>query len=159
MSTIRNRSSRKSSPTKLAASPPKASQTKQEFKTESDINVIVARAMRGQAPTWLNTKVPQYSDVSGVPDLHSAYEMISQAEESFMTLPAALRRELGNDPANITQLTRDMATRHGLLKSPPQPLESSPEATGGPGGGTPPETQQKPSKGKKSASTESNTQE
>lgn len=104
------------------------SRTKQEFKAECDINRIVERAKRGLAPAF-NPRKPFYGDFSNVPTLTEAFARIEEAQEAFMTLPAQLRRELGNDPRNISDLTVEQCERYGLMK------EKAPDAGDG---GTPP---------------------
>lgn len=101
--------------------PPENCKTQQQFKDECDMNRIVKNAMRGVAPAWLNSAQPQYGDFSEVPNIGDAYDLVGKAEAAFMNLPAQLRLELGNDPRNLNTLTRDQATRHGLLKKAPEP--------------------------------------
>lgn len=100
--------------------------TKQEFKTECDMNVIVRRAMKGIPPAWTNPNSPQYGDFSNTPSLTEAYELIENAQEAFMNLPDELRRELDNDPRNISELTQDQISRYGLGKAPKKEAEAVP---------------------------------
>jgi len=111
--------------TVVEAIPPQGSLTQQQFKDECDMNRIVRNAMRGIAPRHLNPGVPHFDDFSEVPDLMTAYDLVAKAEEAFSSLPAALRAELGNDPARITELSDDQIHRYKLGKSSPERLDGN----------------------------------
>lgn len=119
---IRDRNSRKRVTVRMADAPPEAA-TQQQWKKECDINEIVNRASRGIAPKFVNKGTPRYGDFSNVPSLEAAYDRIKSAEAAFMTLPSKLRLELGNDPRNIDQLTKEQLERFKLLKEPAEPTE------------------------------------
>lgn len=88
--------------------------TRQEFKDECDINVLMATYERNGVMPPLNRGTPQFLDVSDVPDLPRAIAVIDAASAAFMTLPAKVRREFDQDavkfmefamkPENIGQL-------------------------------------------------------
>jgi len=120
--------------TVILASPPDASLTQQQFKDECDMNRIVKNAMRGIPPKHLNQRVPQYGDFSNIPDLSSAYDAIERAESAFSSLPAELRRELDNDPRNVTQLTEDQIKRYNLGPEVQFEPEVEPPVAGSEGG-------------------------
>lgn len=74
-----------------------ASLTKQEFKDDTDINVLVRRF--GVVPLAAqHHQVPMYSDFSDVVDYQSAMNAILAADEAFMTLPPDLRARYDNNP-------------------------------------------------------------
>lgn len=131
---------------------PEDSVTKQEFRDECDLNIIVARAMKGVPPVFINQAEPMYGDFSEMPTIAQAHEIVLAAQESFMTLPAALRRELGNDPANIDELTQEQLQRYGLLKPQEEPLEAPGGSSSASGGQPDPREAQTPPKGSKSPS-------
>lgn len=81
--------------------------TQQHFKEECDINTIVERfGLTGQLPE--NLVVPEYGDYSeAVTDYHSAANMILEAENAFMQLPAKVREEFGNDPQRLLEFVHD----------------------------------------------------
>lgn len=114
------------------------SHTKQEFKDECDINVIVAQYTGGIAP-W-NARDPQnaqFLDLVDLPTLREASDLLLLAEERFMAVPAKIRAEFDNDagkfiefcqnPANADKMVEmGLATRpEGYVADPPK------EATGG----------------------------
>lgn len=121
--------------------------TKQEHRDECDVNLIVKRAQKGIAPAWVNSVPPRFGDFSSIPTLEEAHDRIVEAQEAFMTLPAKLRLELGNDPKRIDELTVEQLDRHGLIV---KRTEGTPSAA--------PESEvepQKPAKPAKSGSSES----
>lgn len=71
--------------------------TKQSFKEECDINVLVERFLvHGADPR--DIRVPQYADFSEVTDYHTACNVIAKANESFDALDAKVRERFHNDP-------------------------------------------------------------
>jgi hypothetical protein len=102
-----------------------ASLTQQQFKEDSDINVIIERfGVTGNLP--IVTTQPMAGDFTGVEDFQTAVQAVREAEANFMTLPAKIRERFGQDsqkfvdfcvdPANI-EAVREM----GLAPKPPAP--------------------------------------
>jgi len=84
------------------------SMTRQEFKDECDLNVLLAQYEKnGVWPPPLPGVEPQYLDVSEVPDLMGALEYMSKAEAAFMALPAKVRREFDNDPLRFVEFAEN----------------------------------------------------
>ncbi|QCQ84885.1 internal scaffolding protein [Blackfly microvirus SF02] len=75
--------------------------TRQEFKDECDINVLMASYERTGVITHVNAAPPQFLDVTDVPDLARAIAIMHDAETAFMTLPASARKEFDNDPVKF----------------------------------------------------------
>lgn len=86
-----------------------ASRTQQNFKDQVDINLIMKR--------WLKTGVMPVSDVSGLyygdftgdNDYMSLSNKLIRAEESFMNLPAQVRKRFDNNPAELLAFVSDKA--------------------------------------------------
>lgn len=80
---------------------------RQEFADECDINVIMARYERtGEVP--LGGKQPRYVDLAGAPQtLMETLQLLKEAEEAFMRLPAKVRREFDNDPVAFADFAMD----------------------------------------------------
>lgn len=78
--------------------------TKQAFKDETDINLVVKR--HAQTGVWdhLNTRQPHYGDFTMATDLQTAIERVNAAEDDFMSLPASVRAVCDNDPVGLLQL-------------------------------------------------------
>lgn len=105
--------------------------TKQEFAEECDINTIVRRfGLTGELPQ--NVRAPQYGDFSDALDYRSALDAVMAANESFMAMPAEVRKRFGNDPAEFVDFcsnpaNRDEAIRLGLVV-PPAAVDAAPAA-------------------------------
>lgn len=103
---------------------PEENLTQQQFKEECDINVILERfGQTGELPT--SSRMPVSGDFTGVSDFQSAMQLVRQAEESFMGLPAKVRAEFGHDPQRVLEFLEDPANRDkavelGLVEKPPE---------------------------------------
>lgn len=104
--------------------------TQQQFAEDADINVIVRRfGLTGQLPE--NLQLPRSGDFESVIDFHSAMNVVRQAQEEFMRVPADTRAYFGNDPGRMLAFVyddrnRDEAIRLGLVPKPvevPRPAE------------------------------------
>jgi hypothetical protein len=110
---------------------PEDTLTQQHDKDEADINVLVRRfGITGELPQV--TVTPVYSDfIEAVGDYHSAMNLIVQADQAFMELPAEVRLRFNNnagafvdfasDPDNLDEM-REM----GLAINPAVATEPSP---------------------------------
>ena len=99
--------------------------TQQQFKDECDINTIVRRfGLTGELPESLD--MPRSGDfVSDISDFQSAMELITHAQQEFMTVPAEIRARFHNDPGELISFlddpaNRDEAVKLGLVKPPPE---------------------------------------
>lgn len=119
--------------------------TKQEFKDECDINLIV--------PKWESTGLlnhqsahpPTYGDFSDSMEYQSAMNSLISAQQAFADLPSEIRERMHNDPGKLLDFladedNRDEAIRIGLIKkpvedpstpAPQEPAEPIPPITGG----------------------------
>jgi len=95
--------------------------TKQSFRSECDINTIMARYQRtGVLPDMLNKSPGQYLDVTGI-DYQEAMQTVATANSLFEELPSKIRSRFENDPQQFLEFTsnennrQEMATM-GLLK-------------------------------------------
>lgn len=101
---------------------PEETRTKQAYKEECDINTIVRRFnLTGQLPE--NVRQPQYADFTEAYDYHTAMNAIRAAGESFMAMPAAVRKRFDNDPGKFVDWVNDdknhdEARKMGLTKTP-----------------------------------------
>lgn len=91
----------------------KPSRTKQAFKDECDINLIMKRFKKVMGSDYLeryNGYVSgQFGDFSNVGDYRSALDQVKRAEEVFMALPAIVRKRFGNDAAEFLDFCNDPA--------------------------------------------------
>ncbi len=82
------------------------SKTKQEFKDESDVNVIVDMYTRG-APLPVQITPGQFLDVSELGDYRTALDTIMEAEEVFKKMPKAVKDAVGNSVAGFLDFVND----------------------------------------------------
>lgn len=76
--------------------------TQQHFQQECDINTILARhGVLEQLPGAF------YCSFDSSRDLRESLELLREAEESFLSLPASVRDKFANDPANLLDFVSD----------------------------------------------------
>lgn len=80
--------------------------TKQSFKDECDINIIMARYEQSGVLEHINQNGPRYLDVSAF-DYQDAMLTVAAANSLFEELPARLRDKFGNDPAQLLAFVHD----------------------------------------------------
>ncbi|AXH74242.1 MAG: internal scaffolding protein [Microviridae sp.] len=104
------------------------SRAQQNQKEEADINTIVKRfGLTGQLP--MAKRLPEYGDFTGINDYHTALNEVRKAEQSFMQLPAELRKRFDNDPAEFLEFVMDDKNREEAEKLGLVP-KKEPAATG-----------------------------
>lgn len=107
--------------------------TKQEFRDECDINIVVGRYGTTPPRPWGNPPTLRYGDFADAPDFLNAQLLVKQSEEQFLSLPASVRDRFNNNPAALLAFVHDPknldeARRLGLLKAeaaPPPPAPPS----------------------------------
>lgn len=115
-----------------------SSKTKQSFKNECDINLIVNKFKATGVITHQNNQPAQYGYAPEI-DFREALQTVMEAEESFGKLPAAVRQRFMNDPAELIDFlgdpeNRDEAVELGLMEapeavagSPRTPMDANPD--------------------------------
>lgn len=89
--------------------------TKQSEAAATDINVIMKRyEQTGLLPQAVREAV--FTDVSQVGDFRTALEVIRVAQEGFMQLPAQVRAEFRNDPAEFVDFCSDPGNRARMVE-------------------------------------------
>lgn len=118
----------------IDADDPKENLTKQSFKDEADVNIIVARYAKNGQP--LPQAPGQFLDVSDVPEYQEALNRVQSIQATFAALPAEVRLEVGNDPEQFVARTLsdpEWAVKHGLAtkrdQPPSQPASAAPAAS------------------------------
>lgn len=82
------------------------SRTLQSQKDDADINVIMKRfGVTGLAPN--NVRAPTYGDFTDAMDFRESMDAIRAAKESFMQMPAAVRKRFANDPQLFVEFCSD----------------------------------------------------
>lgn len=107
------------------------SRTKQEFKTEVNINTIIARMRAGiNPPQWMTAATPRYGDFTDLPvSFQEAHAIMEAGQAAFMGLPLEMRRYIDHDPAKIDQIPRSLYEKYKLLK-PVGPASPAPKEPG-----------------------------
>jgi len=83
------------------------SMTRQEFAKECDINVLMAHYEKNAIMPPTNGREPAYFDASSVPDFREALDIAREAQEAFLRVPAATRKELDNDVHKFVEYAQD----------------------------------------------------
>lgn len=83
------------------------SKTDQSQAKECDVNHIMKKYMKTGQITHLAKVRGTYADVSAIPDLNEALSIVKQADESFSSLPAQVRKRFGNDPSQLLEFLKD----------------------------------------------------
>lgn len=86
---------------------PAEGRTKQSFKDECDINVIMARYQATGLLEHVRDALPQFLDVTEMPDYQSAMDTVAQAKSLFASLPSAIRDRFDNDPRKLLEFVHD----------------------------------------------------
>lgn len=73
--------------------------TRQEDALSADVNVILARALRGGVPLPQPLDELVYADVSQITDFRDAMERVTRANSAFLQLDAKVRKAFDNDAA------------------------------------------------------------
>ncbi|WNK14973.1 MAG: internal scaffolding protein [Microvirus sp.] len=100
--------------------------TQQQFADDADINVLAYRYGLDNQPMPTAPIDPSfYGDFTNVPDLRTAMDLVRDAENRFMDLPAKLRARFDNRPAKMWHFVNDPenadeAVRLGLLQRVPE---------------------------------------
>ncbi len=81
--------------------------TKQSARDECNINVIVKRFTKTGQLTHISDGLGEYRDMSGIPDLHEAMNIVADANSLFMELPAEIRKACGHDASNFIDFIDD----------------------------------------------------
>lgn len=84
----------------------KPSLTKQSFRDECDINVIMGRYLQTGVLDFVNKHQPQYITTTGV-DFHQAMLLVAESQTMFNDLPSAIRTKFKNNPAEFLDFCHD----------------------------------------------------
>ncbi len=114
---------------------PGEGRTKQSFAEESNINLIMAKYEKTGMLDHFNEHQGEYADFIGASDYHTSMNLIREAGEAFMTIPAGVRAKFANDPAQFLAFVQDaenldQMVEMGLAKRrPPEPpTEAKPKS-------------------------------
>lgn len=106
----------------------KDGRTRQEFADECDINTLMARYEKTGVINHFSQSEGNYFDATDVPDLATALAFVAHAEDAFMRLPAAARREFDNDAVKFVQFAEDKDNLPRMREWGLAPPEAVPDA-------------------------------
>lgn len=89
--------------------------TKQSFKDECDINLIMKRYERTGVIDFINPRTSFYSDCPDL-DFQAAMQLVKDAKDRFAALPSNVRDRFGNDPGKLLQFLSDPSNREEAIK-------------------------------------------
>lgn len=113
---------------------PEESLAIQSAAEEADINNIVRRfGITGELPS--NLRMPVSGDFTNALDFHTSMNLVRQAQEEFLRVPAEIRARFNNDPASFMSFFEDEANREEAIKlglvrpaAPSEPASGTPDA-------------------------------
>lgn len=100
--------------------------TEQHHKKSCDINNIMAKYQKTGLIDHMATHQGTYGDVSGA-DFQNAQNLVAEQKSIFHELPASVRAEFDNDPANYLDLVmtdEGIEQLQEILNPAPEPEES-----------------------------------
>ncbi len=108
------------------------SMTKQSARDECDINLILKRGADTGLISHLNSMRGSMADLSDATDYKTGLDRINAAHDAFRELPAHIRQEFDNDPAQLLAFADepeniDQLVKLGLAEKPEEPYKAPPE--------------------------------
>lgn len=94
---------------------PDASQTRQAFAQECDINYILKNNALVAPLTPEQYSRLNFQDLGTSIDFHAAKNYLFEAERSFMSLPAAIRSRFENNPGHFLDFVQNPANAEELI--------------------------------------------
>lgn len=116
---------------RVTSDPDGESRTKQAFKDEVDINNILRKHEKGLLVDHVNKHQGQYGDFIVAGDFHNHMNLISEAQEAFMSIPAEIRANFDHDPAKFLEFAQDADNLDSMIDmglAPPKPATDTPAA-------------------------------
>ena len=96
--------------------------TKQSFKDETDVNLIIQKHTRMGTLSHLEQWGGEYGNYAGF-DFQEAQNQIANATNMFETLPAAVRMKFANDPGKFIDFVTHPDNQDDLAKKLPELAE------------------------------------
>lgn len=123
-------------PKRVTTDPVGETMTRQAHKDETDINFVLAQYKKSGIAAHLNKYQGQYGEFHDM-DYHAAMQLVRDADEMFLSVPAEIRKRFGNDPQEFVDFVTnpdnvDELRRLKLLpkEQPPAPAPApEPEPT------------------------------
>lgn len=84
--------------------------TKQQFKSQTNINNLVSQYVKTGEFQHVNTKIPSYGYAASN-DFMESMIIVEDARQMFAALPSRIRSEFDNDPASFLAFAEDPSNR------------------------------------------------
>lgn len=130
---MKHQEKRANGTTRVYTTFPNKNKADQSFRKDCDVNEIMRRYNKTGQISHMAKHRGVYADMTSVTDLLGAYEVVKNAQDAFMALPAQARRKFDNDPLQLEAWLRDPknfdeAAKLGLLENvkKPQPPSEQP---------------------------------
>lgn len=81
--------------------------TQQQFKDKVNINSIMAKYKKTGLIDHIRSQPGTYTDLTQLPDYQTAMNTVIHAQETFSTLPSAVRARFGHDPQSLISFLAD----------------------------------------------------
>ncbi len=91
------------------------SKTKQSFKKECDINLIMAKLDRTGAVSHFNKNSAEYGYATSL-DFAESMRVVTTGQRMFDELPASIRNRFLNDPGRFLDFVQDEANAEEMVK-------------------------------------------
>lgn len=90
------------------------SRTEQAHKSDCDIKRILKSASLTGFVNHSNPTPPQYDSAIGIPDFHTAMNIVAASKSTFAALPSQMRLFFRNDPSNYIDFCSDPSNREEM---------------------------------------------
>lgn len=121
---------------RVAITFPEQGRTKQQFREECNINNIMKRYEKTGVLKHVNLREPQYGLVPAT-DFAEAMRIVTDAQETFNSLPSELRKRVGHSPEEFLRFYANSENAaelesyglHSVSPAEPEPAPSAPADT------------------------------
>jgi len=90
--------------------------TQQHAKAECDINNILRQYDRTGLITHVNRATAQYGDFTAVNEYQESLNRVMSAQDAFMALPSAIRKQFENDPGAFFEFATNPANAEHMIE-------------------------------------------
>ncbi len=101
---------------RVRAIPVGKSMTKQSLADESNINKIMERYTKTGIIDHVATYGATYADMPDLADFHAAMNLVTEAQQMFDELPAEVRSDFRNDPAEFLDFVTNPLNEEAMIE-------------------------------------------
>jgi len=113
---------------RVTADPVGPSKTKQSMADESNINIIMARYVKTGLIDHVSKYGPRYADMPNMSDFHEAMTLVTEAQQMFEELPAEIRSNFKNDPADFLDFVTNPENEEAMIEMGLADAQNEPDA-------------------------------